>query len=129
MRLVSTLLLLSLGLAACNGSTPEARGVPAAAEDMVVALAREPDALLLDVRTAAEFASGHVEGAVNVPLDEAARMVEVIGRKDRPVILYCRSGRRSGQALDRLSAQGFTRLVNAGGYQEAATRLGKPVVQ
>ena len=54
-------------------------------------------ATLLDVRTRDEFAGGHVDGAVNIPVDELpARIGELA--TDRPVVAYCRSGRRSAHA-------------------------------
>jgi phage shock protein E len=71
-------------------------------------------AVLLDVRTRAEFASGHLERARNIPLDELARRLEELGPKDKPVILYCASGVRSAMAAGTLRKNGFTQLHNLG---------------
>jgi len=82
---------------------------------------------LVDVRTAEEFASGHLPGAVNIPLPElAGRLGEIA--TDEPVVLYCRSGNRSGQAAQLLTAEGYTQILDLGGIiaWEAA---GLPVVQ
>jgi phage shock protein E len=82
---------------------------------------------LVDVRTPEEFASGHLPNAVNIPLQElSARLGEVA--TDEPVVLYCRSGNRSGQAAQLLAAEGFTQVLDLGGIiaWEAA---GLPVVQ
>ncbi len=60
------------------------------------AAAAEPDVLILDARSAAQFAAGHIRGAVNVPLPEFSeeRLAEVIGRPDRPILIYCNNNFR-----------------------------------
>lgn len=74
----------------------------------------------VDVRTAQEYATGHVEGAVNIPYTEIVERVgEVTVDKDATVYLYCRSGRRSGIAAEALEAAGFNNVVNAGGLEDA----------
>lgn len=77
---------------------------------------RPPDAVVVDVRTPAEFAAGHVAGAVNVDLfgDFEAQMGAF--DRERPVYLYCASGMRSGRAASKLERMGFATVVNAGGY-------------
>lgn len=78
------------------------------------------DAFWIDVRTADEYASGHVSEAVHIPYEEiGARISEVTTDKDALIYLYCRSGRRSGIAKAALDEAGFTRVVNAGGLEEA----------
>ncbi|MCE3252405.1 MAG: MerR family transcriptional regulator [Cellvibrio sp.] len=72
----------------------------------------------IDVRTADEFNSGHLEGAAHVPYEEiAARISEVTTDKDATIHLYCRSGNRSGIAQQTLQAMGFKNAVNEGGYE------------
>jgi rhodanese-related sulfurtransferase len=63
-------------------------------------------ATLLDVRTPGEFASGHPEAAVNVPVDEVASRLAEIDRA-RPVVVYCAAGVRSARAAEVLRAQGY----------------------
>lgn len=63
-------------------------------------------AMILDVRTPAEFAEGHVEGAVNIPLDQLQRNLSMVSR-ERPVITCCRSGARSGLAESLLRDHGY----------------------
>jgi phage shock protein E len=83
-------------------------------------LAWAGDAYWIDVRTAEEYAAGHVGQAVNIPYEEIAqRISEVTTEKDAEIYLYCRSGRRSGIAKAALDEAGFTRVVNAGGLEEA----------
>ena len=59
--------------------------------DAFIAAADEPGVLILDARSAAQFAAGHIRGAVNLPLPEFSveRLAEVIGRADRPILIYC----------------------------------------
>jgi phage shock protein E len=78
------------------------------------------DPLWIDVRSADEYAAGHVSPAVNIPHTEiAARIGEVTTDKDALIYLYCRSGRRSGFALDALEQAGYTNVVNVGGLEDA----------
>ena len=70
-------------------------------------------AVLLDVRTPSEFAARHLDGAVNIPLqDLGARMGEL--DPSRPVVVYCRSGGRSAGATKALKASGFTQVLDLG---------------
>jgi len=81
----------------------------------------------LDVRTPAEFQAGHVEGAILIPHDQMAqRWPELAAYQDRELVVYCRSGRRSGLAIEVLRAQGFTKLENGGGLNQMAGR-GLPI--
>ncbi|MCT7943176.1 MULTISPECIES: rhodanese-like domain-containing protein [Shewanella] len=76
---------------------------------------------IIDVRTAEEFAAGHIEGAINIPFDQIVAGVEKFGLKnDASIVLYCRSGRRSRLADESLLQAGFTDSVNAGGYESLA---------
>lgn len=97
-------------------------------EDDLVAMAGEPNVLYLDVRTPAEFASGHIPGAINIPVAEIHRAPEAIGDTARPVIAYCRSGARSGNATSTLTQKGFERVVNGGGASGLAQTLGVDLV-
>lgn len=68
-----------------------------------------PAPLLLDVRTAAEFAEGRVPGAINIPVQELeARLAEL--PRDRELVVYCRSGRRAATASALLREHGYTRI-------------------
>ena len=100
-------------------TAPDASAVSTATDDPAARfLAREPGALVVDVRTPAEFAGGHVAGARHIDVNEggfAARLDSV--DRARPVYLYCRTGNRSGRAQEALEAAGFTNVVNAGGFE------------
>ncbi len=64
-------------------------------------------ALLLDVRTPAEFASGHVSGAKNIPVQELGSRLEDLPSKGKSVVVYCRSGARSSAAASMLKKVGY----------------------
>ena len=70
-------------------------------------------AKLVDVRTPEEFAEKHVDGAENVPVDVIGE--RDLGAKDKPIVVYCHSGRRSARAADTLRAKGYTKVYDLGG--------------
>lgn len=71
-------------------------------------------ATLLDVRTPEEFAEGHLDGAINIPVDQLASRVAELGPHERAVVVYCRSGRRSASASQTLRDAGFTDVHDLG---------------
>lgn len=73
----------------------------------------EPGVIVLDVRTAAEFAEGHLENAINIDV-EGGQFDAGIAQLDKTktYAVYCRSGRRSGNAVEKMSSAGFTSLFN-----------------
>lgn len=71
-------------------------------------------ARLVDVRTAEEFASGHIEGAVNIPVQELDRRMRELDPVEQPVVVYCRSGARSRRASEMLRSGGFTSVHDLG---------------
>lgn len=75
---------------------------------------REPMELLMD---------GEIEGATNIPLGEIEERKEEILNIEKPVVLFCRSGNRSGKALEFLQTQGLKNGFNGGGYAELSGRL------
>ena len=75
-------------------------------------------ARVVDVRTPAEFADGAYPGAINIPLAVLPARMHELEPKDRPVVLYCASGARSGQGMRFLRQNGFTDVVNAGGLDD-----------
>lgn len=71
---------------------------------------------VVDVRTPAEFAAGHVPGAVNIPHDEMAARHAEVGPPSTPVLLYCRTGRRTAIAGQALRDRGFTSIYDMQSY-------------
>jgi phage shock protein E len=84
----------------------------------------EKNALLIDVRTPEEFQQGSLPRALNLPLDTVETQISSVAPdKKTPLYLYCRSGRRSGIAVEKLAQMGYTTLCNLGGFQEAGEKL------
>lgn len=112
----------ALALSACGGD--ETTSSAAAA----VAPAGAP-VTIIDVRTPQEFAEGHVQGAVNLnvedgTLEAALPSLDPAGS----YIVYCRSGRRSAAAVQLMQANGFTTISDLGPLDNAASATGLPVV-
>lgn len=74
-------------------------------------------AVIVDVRTPGEFASGHIQGAVNIPLDQLEKRITELN-KEIPVITCCLSGMRSEAAKRTLKANGFSEVYNGGNWAE-----------
>jgi metal-sulfur cluster biosynthetic enzyme/rhodanese-related sulfurtransferase len=80
---------------------------------------RDPSVVVLDVRTPAEFASGHVPRAVLVPLDEIEDRLDELPERDAPLLVVCAAGGRSLAACRTLAEHGWTRLLNLAGGMHA----------
>jgi len=75
-------------------------------------------ALVVDVRTADEYADEHFPKALNIPVAELQVRASELGPKDKPLVLYCASGARSAMATRILKSLGFTDVTNAGGISD-----------
>ena len=81
-------------------------------------------ATLIDVRTAEEFAGGHLDQALRIGHESIVEGVAKLGlSKEEPIVLYCRSGNRSGKAKTALENAGYHQVINAGGYDSLRQRL------
>ena len=89
-------------------------------------LINREDALVVDVREPGEYGAGHILGAKNVPVSRLDD-VELVKRKDRPVIIYCDVGERSSKAMAALKKQGFSRVANLSGGLRAWQQAGLPI--
>ena len=84
--------------------------------------------LLLDVRTAEEFAEGHVPGATNIAVDDLAdHLADVEAYRERGVVIYCQVGRRATTAVETLEAAGFARVAQIDGSMDRWLAEGRPV--
>ena len=84
--------------------------------------------MLLDVRSPGEYASGYVQGAVNLPLDRFVQEYENIAPdKSRQIVVYCHSGARSGQAVQFLQQQNYVNVVNGISAGTVALKTGRPI--
>ena len=124
MKKILTCLLATLGLtSACGQQNFENADVKGFAQ-----LIDNPDVALLDVRTAAEYAEGHIEGAILVDQKQGdfIEKAKAALPKDKKIAVYCRSGRRSADAANRLAAEGY-QCVNLKGGIIAWKEAGMPV--
>ncbi len=72
---------------------------------------------IIDVRTEEEFSEGNVNQSVNIPLHEIPERIEEL-KEMQPIVLCCRSGQRSGKAMEFLKSQGLKEVYNGGGWLE-----------
>lgn len=151
MKMIITCLLATLGLTSACGQAKEQRAqnrvdssvaesrlgsndVRRNYEDTDVQgfseLMTKPDVVVLDVRSAAEYSEGHIEGAVLIDQGQADFMekVKALLSTEKKIAVYCRSGRRSANACGRLAAEGY-RCVNLKGGIIAWKEAGMPVVK
>ena len=126
MKLTATLFALAtMFTVACHGAPAE----PGETITPEIIAAIESQALIVDVRTPEEFADGHYPGAINIPHETILEGLNQLGvTADTSVILYCRSGNRSGQAEQVLQEQGFTEARNAGGLKALLSAAGEQAV-
>jgi phage shock protein E len=73
-------------------------------------------AIVMDVRTAAEFGGGHIKGSVNVPLNKLPQYLPKLKDKTKPIIACCASGSRSAQAMGVLKYNGFMNIYDGGSW-------------
>jgi rhodanese-related sulfurtransferase len=85
--------------------------------------------VVVDVRTPAEFAAGHLAGATNIDI-QATTFAARVAKLDKtvPYFIYCHSGNRAGQAITAMKSAGFTNLTNGGGIDTATQTSGLKVV-
>lgn len=122
------LLVLSLVLAACGGGSSTRVIATVSPQDASVRLADDPAPVLLDIRTPEEVAAGHLGGSVNIDFyeaDFADRIAEL--DRDASYVVYCRSGSRSGQAMELFDSLGFADVTEIDGGIVAWSAAGLPV--
>lgn len=79
---------------------------------------KNPSTVIVDVRSPWEFEMEHIPGAKNIPLEEVMYKTTEIKELNTPVVLYCRSGNRSGMAVSILKQNGITDVYNGGGLSD-----------
>jgi rhodanese-related sulfurtransferase len=114
--------------AAAPAAAPSALARSIAPAELAARQRSKHPPVVLDVRAPAEYAEGHVPGAINVPHDQVeSRLAELERFRDREVVVYCRSGRRAGLAAEVLQRHGFGRLVHLQGDMPGWAAAGQPV--
>lgn len=86
----------------------------------LINIVNHPNATIVDIREANEFEYGHATNAINIPLTSLAARLDEFRKMSTPIVLYCVSGNRSGQARQFLIANGFQDVYNGGGLDDMA---------
>lgn len=108
-KTIAALLASAFLLTSCSSSTTATNLDAAGFADQIT----KTDVITLDVRTPGEFSEGHIEGAINIDVESASFDSEIANLdKTKSYAVYCRSGRRSTIAVDKMSATGFEKLSN-----------------
>ena len=111
LMILSTVLLTS-----CSSFERLAHYRQISMDEAVNMMRDEKDYIILDVRRPDEFAEGHIPGAINVPNEEiGAADIAALPDKSQLILVYCRSGRRSKEASEKLVKLGYTNIVEFGG--------------
>ena len=115
-RLLPFVLSLML-LSSCTSSGGSANSYRQISMDEAVKMMKnEKNYIILDVRRPDEFAEGHIPGAINVPNEEIGTAeIAKLPNKSQLILVYCRSGRRSKEASEKLVKLGYTNIVEFGG--------------
>ena len=117
MKKLIPILLFALMLTGCAGAGNQANSYrQISMGEAAIMMAEEQGYIILDVRTPEEFAEKHIPNAINVPnetigTDEISQLPD----KDQLIMVYCRSGRRSKEAAEKLVKLGYTNIVEFGG--------------
>ena len=112
--IAALVILLLLG---CSQKKPQEASYRQISMNEAAAMMEEASGyMILDVRRADEFASGHIPNAINIPNEEiGTAQIPELPEKDQLILVYCRSGNRSKQASEKLAALGYTNIVEFGG--------------
>jgi len=86
-------------------------------------LVKNPSTIVVDVRSFWEYEANHIPGAKNIPLEEVPYKVEEFKSFKSPIVMYCRSGNRSGMAVSILKQNGVADVYNGGGLGDMQSLL------
>ena len=115
MKYVILLLVLVFMISACTKEEKDKREIKT-----------NKKTVLIDVRTKTEFENGHLENSVNIPYTEIVEKISTLTKnKDANIVVYCRSGRRSGIAKNMLENIGYRNVVNGGSYTDLKNQVPK----
>lgn len=116
MKQLLSLFLIFLTLAGCSAAPQESAYRQISMEDAAAMMTEETDYILLDVRTAEEFAKEHIPGALCIPNETiGSEEIPELPGKEQLILVYCRSGNRSKQASQKLADLGYANVVEFGG--------------
>jgi phage shock protein E len=81
-------------------------------------------AIILDVRSKAEYLGGHIKGSTNIPVDTLRNNLSKLKDKNQPIITCCASGMRSASAKSILKSSGYSQVYNGGGWSSLKNKIG-----
>ena len=96
-------------------------------EDTIELIEQNPELVILDVRTVSEFEEGHIKEAINIPVDELVDRLDELS-KDDELLVYCRTGNRSGAAVRILFNADYTKIYHMHEGISVWIHQGRPVV-
>ena len=110
-------IIMIMGLTGCEEQSMSYTQI--SMEEAVAMMEKETDYIILDVRTAEEFAGKHIPGAINIPNETiGSEELAELPDKNQLILVYCRSGNRSKQASEKLVALGYTNIYEFGGIND-----------
>ena len=119
----------SVGLVGCSSGSDTASVTTIGASELVEVVS-DPDVVILDVRTPAEYAQGHVPGSVNIDVSSPTFAEDIAELpKDTTYVVYCRSGNRSADAAAQMADAGFTDLYDVDAGLATLSSAGVPLTQ
>lgn len=125
--LAVTLAICLVILTGCGGEPAPSGDALITGEELASRLQSGTAPLILDVRTSGEYASGHIPGAVHIPLNQITRRLGELDRyRDKEIVVYCTSGPRANSAESVLRREGFERVRHLAGDITRWRREGRP---
>lgn len=120
--LFTAILVLTIIISGCSNNAPtlgEVKVTNITPSEAKERLDSKEDLILLDVRTKEEYEAGHIEGSILIPVDIIEAEAEgILQDKEKPIIVYCRSGKRSMAAANILVKLGYENVYNLGGIND-----------
>lgn len=109
------ILIIGIAVFVFNNNRSVVKNVKISAEEAKEIIDQDSD-IIIDVRSEEEYQTGHIEGAVCIPNEVISDQIErLLSDKEQEILVYCRSGRRSSQAVDKLLDLGYTNVKDFGG--------------
>lgn len=116
MKIAIIILISILILSGCSKEVSELNYKQISTEAAITMMAEETNYIILDARTAEEYAAGHIKNAINIPNETIGdEEISELPDKNQLIMVYCRSGNRSKQASQKLTNLGYTNIVEFGG--------------
>ncbi|WP_281518371.1 rhodanese-like domain-containing protein [Thomasclavelia cocleata] len=111
------ILIIGIAVFVFNNNRSVVKNVKISAEEAKEIIDQDSDIIIIiDVRSEEEYQTGHIEGAVCIPNEVISDQIErLLSDKEQEILVYCRSGRRSSQAVDKLLDLGYTNVKDFGG--------------